>query len=104
MSYKLRVLNDSPLGFWELNSQNPATYNDAVINYNDTNSLYNQSLEDYFPDITPNLNSATDPAFSQTTSIDILPLITNTSCINPVNSVRSDCNTEPLPCCQNRRR
>ena len=61
MSYRLRVLNDSPVGFWELNSQNPATYSDAIINYNDTNSLYNQSFEDYFPDITYNTNSATDP-------------------------------------------
>ena len=79
MSYRLRVLNDSPVGFWELNSQNPATYNDAVINYNDSNAFYNESVEDYFPDKTSNSNSATDPVFSQTTSIDILPLITNSS-------------------------
>jgi len=79
MSYRLRILNDKPVGFWELNSQSSATYNDSVISYNDSNALYNESLEDVFPDKTSNSNSAINPVGSQIVSGDILPLITNSS-------------------------
>jgi hypothetical protein len=43
MSYKLRVLNDSPLGFWQLNSLNGSLYSDLTY-HNNTSSQNTSSV------------------------------------------------------------
>lgn len=79
MSYELRVLNDSPLGFWELNAFSPATYGDNVISYNDSNINYNSELEEYISDTTTYQNSAAQFGGSEISLYDVLPLVTNSN-------------------------
>jgi hypothetical protein len=79
MSYRQRVLNDSPVGFWEINSVAALTYSDNVITYNDINTSYNDPNEKYINDTSTNANSALQLGGSFVALQDVLPLVTNSS-------------------------
>lgn len=88
MSYKLRVLNDSPLGFWQINALGGLFYNSSTINYNDSNTNYNATNANYFDDLTYNLNPANQNVASAVSTRDILPLITNSNDDGFVNGTK----------------
>lgn len=88
MSYRLRVLNDSPVGFWELNKINPLTYSDNIIFYNDLNTTYNDIQEKYLTDVSVNSNSALQPNGSYISLLDVLPLVSNSSYDGSLNGAK----------------
>ena len=79
MSYRLRVLSDNPIGFWELNQVNSLVYNDTVISYNDSNITYNDANEEYLRDLSLSSNSALQPNGSYISLLDVLPLVSNSN-------------------------
>jgi Concanavalin A-like lectin/glucanases superfamily len=79
MSYRLRVLSDNPVGFWELNQVSSLAYNDSTIQYNDSNATYNDPNEQYLKDTSANLNPALQPSGSYISLSDVLPLVSNSS-------------------------
>ena len=79
MSYKLRVLNDSPLGFWQINTLNGLFYNSPGVNYNASNELYNSIEANYFDDLTYNYNVANQNITSVISINDVLPVVTSSN-------------------------
>jgi len=62
MSYKLRVLNDSPLGFWQFNALDGSLYSDSTYNNNTANKNVASAIS--INDVLPLITNSSDDGYS----------------------------------------
>lgn len=88
MSYRLRVLNDNPVGFWELNQLGFLGYNSATTPYNSPIIYYNTAGDPALKDTSINTNPAYQLGGSYISLIDVLPLVSNSSYDSSLNGAK----------------